>query len=245
MTAMCHIGTPMLANLDWGGLAGAGIFIAMLLFTILWYHRAQTTKRGVFDKLEAMGFEVLACPSDVQKYDAYQMLGRPLGDGLHGVAWVARGRISERLAFVIEHVVHMKHHGRRGVRLTTRTFAVTSCPAGWPRLELTETHLGDELLCIVGIRRTQHSSSSREFSKRWRVSCDDSEFAGRLLNERVTAFARSLPRNSGVLIGAGRIVISTQKLVRPDEVQVFSTRPAEFLSLLPPELDEYQSPAGA
>lgn len=244
MTAMCHIGTPMLANLDWGGLAGAVIFIAMLLFIILDANRALTTKRELFERLEAMGLEVLACPSDVQKYDAYQMLGRPLGDGLHGVAWVARGRISERPAFVIEHVVHMKHHGRRGVRLTTRTFVVTSCPAGWPRLELTETHLGDELLRIVGIRRTQHSSSSREFGKRWRVSCDDPEFAGRLLNERVTALARSLPRSSGVLIGAGRIAISVKKPVRPDEVQVFSTRPAEFLSLLPPELDEYQSPAG-
>lgn len=245
MTAPCQLGTSVLANIDLGGLFGALLVIGFLVLWILRINYIQSVKLSVFEKLESMGFEVLSCPSDVQKHDAYQMLGRSLSDGLHGVTWIARGRVSGLQTFVIQHVVCMKHHGRRGARLITRTFAVSSCPAGWPRFELTELHLRDDLLGVIRVHRTQFGDASSEFGRRWRVSCDDPAFADLVLDKRVTDLTLSLPANSGVLIGGGRIVVSLKAYVRPDEAVRLAALPAEFLSWLPPELAAYQSPTRA
>ncbi|MCC6229803.1 MAG: hypothetical protein IT432_11315 [Phycisphaerales bacterium] len=246
MTAPCQLGTPILAASEWACPAVFCVLFAGLVAIAIFVTNQRLEQKGqVFEKLESMGFHVIASPTDVQKFDAYSMLGRPLTDGLHGVTWIARGRVSGLQTFVIQHVVCMKHHGRRGASLITRMFAATSCPAGWPRLELTEMNLGDELLGLVGVRRTEHPSGSSEFGKRWRVSCDDPDFANLVLSARVTDLALSLPGNSGVLIGGGHIVVSLKEYVRPDEAVRLASLPAEFLSLLSPEVSVYQSPIRA
>ena len=95
---------------------------------------------------------------------------------------------------------------------------------------------------MLGYRRFRQVPRQESAGAVW---CDDPDFANLVLSARVTDLALSLPGNSGVLIGGGHIVVSLKEYVRPDEAVRLASLPAEFLSLLSPEVSVYQSPIRA
>lgn len=242
MTATCHIGTLQLAISDWVCPAAFCVLVlGFISIAILVTNQRLKEKGLVFEKLESMGFHVMASPTEVQKLDAYAMINRELPNGLRAVSWIARGEISNRTTFVIEHLAKIQRG--RHTKWVYHTFAIASCPVKWPSVWLSRRHIGDELLGLVGINRGDVATDSAQFDREWRVNSPDPDFANLALSIPFMDAISRLPHETSVYLGRGKLVVGRKSRAKSESIEIFATMPAALLALLPPELDEYQSPA--
>ncbi|MFO0836276.1 MAG: hypothetical protein U0638_15010 [Phycisphaerales bacterium] len=243
MTATCHIGTLQLAGNDWVCPSAFVVLVLGLISIAVFVANQRLKEKGlVFEKLESTGFHVLASPTEVQKLDAYAMINRELPNGLRAVSWIARGEISNRTTFVIEHLAKIQRG--RHTKWVYHTFAIASCPVKWPSVWVSGRNIGDELLGLVGINRGDVATDSAQFNREWRVNSPDPDFANLILSGAFLSAISRLPYETSVYLGRGKLVVGRKSRATSESIEEFAAMPAALLALLPPELDAYQTPAG-
>ncbi len=214
-----------------------GIIVLSITIGILASRAVRKARRELFEKLRQVGLTIIEKPDLAAQTDAYSLMRMSITRAERGVRMIARGIIRDRDTTLIEHV-HVVSTGK-SAHAVYWTFAIIACPEHWPRLILSEEHLGDKIMKLFGKDRSDVQTESKAFDDRWRVECPDQNFALLVLSPEVQAWANTLPRSSRVSIGAGQINVSCRAQLSAKTVDSFVDAPSTLADLLPPELDAY------
>lgn len=227
------------------GMIGAFIVpcvVVLIIVLVVFVNRATRKARAaLLAKLRSLPLDVVDKPGDAAKGQAYALMGMTLPRAAKGVNMIARGIVRDRQIAVVEHL-HIVSTGKSSHPVYW-TFAIIDCPEHWPSLVLSEEHLGDKIMKLFGKDRSDVQTASKAFDDRWRVSCDDEDFAVLVLSEEVQAWANALPSSARVSLGNGHASVAIKAQLTIASVDAFVDAPSTLLDLLPPELEAYGSPA--
>lgn len=218
-----------------GGFILLGGLAVIIVAALVAAHRANKARRAKLEEtLRAMGFTFTGSPAKIDKPALYEPFAHTpqFSHGAAGIQWAAQGRIAGATVHVAEHM-HMQSHGK-GAHPVHHTAAAVACPAPWPTLSLTREHWGHALANLLGARDVQLDDEA--FNKRWRLKCDQPDFALLFLSPQAQTWLAAAPRNESWHLQAGRLVCVRHGTVKDDAIAALAARPAELMALVPPEL---------
>ncbi len=206
-------------------------------------HRASKARRAKLEAaLHALGFTFTGSPAKTDKPALFVPFAHApqfsRGGGASGIQWAAHGTVRGTAVHLAEHM-YMQSHGK-GAHPVHHTAAAVACPAHWPPLSLTREHWGHALADLVGMSDLQLDDAA--FNKRWRLKCDDADFALLLLSPEAQAWLAAAPKSEAWHLAGGQLVCVWHGTVTGEAVATLAARPLELLALVPPELAAWRAP---
>jgi hypothetical protein len=185
------------------------------------------------------GFTCMFHPDGLTRSQAFSHAGgmQALRTGERGIQWAARGTINEREVWVMEH----RYTSGSGKNRSTHyhTIICTPGPHTWPDLSLTTENLFHKIGELFGGKDIQVESEA--FNKRWRVKCDNEDFAVLVLSPQVQEWCMSLERGLWLRIGQGAVCVVKSGVIGAKDLQRLASLPTDLYKLFPPELDAFGS----
>lgn len=162
---------------------------------------------------------------------------RTLRTGEKGVSWFALGMAEDRRCIVLEH----RYTSGSGKNTSTHyhTIAAVEAPERWPVLSLTGEAFFHKIGEKMGIRDIK--VEDEEFNKRFRVKCDDEDFAVLVLTPEMQAWLKLLPKRVEVSIGDGAVCVVKRWVCKAEDVATMIAAAGALRNMLPAELESYNT----
>jgi len=205
--------------------------VAIPFVAVLWRRLARASRERLGTAFEALGLSLEMNPKTPVHGERYTAVegGFDFPNGAKGVKWSAAGEVDERPTVLLHHV-HVVHTGNATVPVP-KSVAATPCPEEWPVLSLGPETLATRLAELFGSRDIRVEDEG--FNRRWRVKCDDEDFAIAMLTPEVQAFLMNAPATEQWAIGRGWIRVARRETVKPDLVPELARRPGTLAARLP------------
>ncbi|TVQ61473.1 MAG: hypothetical protein EA378_08865 [Phycisphaerales bacterium] len=227
------------------------VAVALIVFESIRYHRKVARKRR--EALEAAGFEVFDRMKKADKHECFtpfEHITPRLRTGHKGLKWFAIGlpqaRIDPTLRPRLFNHSYTASSGRSS-QTYHHTIAAFPCPPYWPELRLEPTNtLNRFFRNLIATGKPPLELEDPEFTKRWRITTDDPDFALLCLTPQIQAFINTLPgahKTDSWWIARGWICCLRMTNIRKhDELIAFSDHPADLFAQIPIEFAYYNAP---
>jgi hypothetical protein len=162
---------------------------------------------------------------------------RTLRTGEKGVNWFALGMVEDRRCVVLEH----RYTTGSGKNSSTHyhTIASVEAPERWPVLQLSEEAFFHKIGEKLGLRDIK--VEDEEFNKRFRVKCDDEDFAVLALTPEMQAWLKLLPKRVEVSIGDRAVCVVKRWVCKAEDVATLIAAAGALRNMMPAELDSYNA----
>lgn len=210
--------------------------VAVLVVAMVFFERRR--RAGVQAALEARNFTVAMKLDGAER----ELLFGPmtslefLRHGARGMKWHARGQSLGRDVVVIEHSYTTGSGKNKRTVNNTAAALLGRSGAGWPLLSLT----GESIFHRIGekfggIRDVQ--LEDERFNRRWRIKCNDEDFALAMLNPEVQQLLADADRREWWAVGgpASFVCIGRNAAVTGAQLDHMLTRLGEMVRAMAPE----------
>lgn len=225
-----------------------GIVATIIVSTVM---NKRRWRREMNERCTALGGTFIEKPQDHEKHEAFQTVGpwQKLQTGSRGVQWLAtvpvsvlpHGTTSVRL---LGHLYSTGSGKNRQVHI--HTIAWIEAPRAWPILSVYGEHFMHRLADTLGLTerfgKKDLQLDDAEFNKRYRVNCDDEDFALMALTPQAQRWCLDLPKDKGQLrvdIGQGAVCVTMRRTPKPAELEQIARRVIEIRDLIPHELESF------
>ncbi|MGD9789301.1 MAG: hypothetical protein AB7Q00_06525 [Phycisphaerales bacterium] len=231
-----------------------GIVATIILATVM---NKRRWRREMSERCMALGGTFIEKPQDHEKHEAFLCVGpwQKLQTGSRGVQWLAtvplsilpHGTTNVRM---LGHLYSTGSGKNRQVHI--HTIAWLEAPRAWPILSVYGEHFMHRLADKFGLTerfgKKDLQLDDAEFNKRYRVNCDDEDFALLALTPEAQRWCMNLPKDKGQLrvdVGQGAICVTIRRTPKPAELEDFARRVVEIRDLIPPELASFTPTSSA